>query len=380
MAQNHLRIGMVCYPTYGGSGAVAAELGQHLARRGHTIHFISYARPFRLGNVFDENIIHHEINSEHYPVLPGQLYTISAAVRIRDIIHDQGLDLLHVHYALPHAVSAALAMDMLGPAERVPTVTTLHGTDITLVGSKPSFAPAVKLGLERSDAITCVSQWLAARTCELFDICNRVEVINNFVDPDVFRPRASRCRRERFATADERILMHISNFRPVKRVLDVIETFHRIAQRTPARLIMIGDGPEREAAQMRAVQLGIADRILMLGKQAEVESFLPIADLFLFPSENESFGLAALEAMACGTPVLGARSGGLVEVVEDGVSGRLCPLGDVDAMAEAGLDLLSDENLRSGMGRAARRQAHEKFAADRIIPRYENLYGRLLGK
>jgi L-malate glycosyltransferase len=378
MAQKHLRIGMVCYPTYGGSGAVATELGRLLARRGHTIHFISYARPFRLINDFHPNIFHHEISSEYHSLFPGQLYTISAAVKIHEIIEKIGLDVLHLHYALPHAVSAWLANEMLPPDRRVPTLTTLHGTDITLVGSKPAFHAAVKLGLDRSAGLTCVSQWLSRRTCKLFDTCEMLKTIYNFVDPSVFKPVPGSHARSYFAAPDEKILMHISNFRPVKRVKDVVRIFGIISQRIPARLIMIGDGPDHEQAVAEAEKLGIAQRVMMLGRQPAVENFLPLADLFLFPSDGESFGLAALEAMACQAPVVGARAGGLPEVVTEGECGLLCEVGDVEGMAEAGLRILTDEQMGRAWGEAVRRRAVEQFASERIVPQYEAAYEELL--
>jgi N-acetyl-alpha-D-glucosaminyl L-malate synthase BshA len=378
MMLKKLRIAMVCYPTYGGSGAVATELGRHLARLGHTIHFISYARPFRLAGDYHPNIFHHEITSEHYPLFQGELYGISAATKILEVIRNVGLDLLHLHYALPHAISAWLAMEMLDQHEPVPTVTTLHGTDITLVGSKPSFLPAVQLGLDKSDHLTSVSRWLAERTRQLFKIHNTIRIIPNFVDPEVFSHRPERCCRDHFADPDEKVCAHISNFRPVKRVGDVIRTFARICRKVPARLLMIGDGPDREQAEILSVDLGIPDRVSWLGRQPSVESFLPCADLFLFPSNGESFGLAALEAMACAVPVIGANAGGLPEVVLDTETGYLCEMGDTDAMAEAGLKILLDPEHQRTLGTAARRRAIEKFSAEIIIPLYETMYRDIL--
>ena len=379
MSQN-LRIGMVCYPTYGGSGAVATELGRLLARRGHMVHFISYARPFRLTGDYHENIRHHEISSESYPLFQGPLYTISTAVRMLDIIKTQGLDILHLHYALPHAISAFLTMEMLPPSQRIPTLTTLHGTDITIVGSKPSFFDAVKLGLDRSTRLSAVSEWLSRRPCEVFELCDRIEVIHNFVDPEVFQPVSRRCRRSHFAEKEDKILVHISNFRPVKRIMDVIEVFARVCRETPARLMMLGDGPDREMAQMHAEHLGINERIAWMGNQPGVEEFLPMADAFIFPSEGESFGLAALEAMACGVPVIGAHAGGLPEVIEEGVTGFMLPVGDVEGMAKATLRVINDAELHERMSRASRQRAVEHFGSDKIIPQYEALYHRLLAQ
>ncbi|OPZ08130.1 MAG: D-inositol 3-phosphate glycosyltransferase [candidate division BRC1 bacterium ADurb.BinA292] len=372
-----LRIGIVCYPTYGGSGAVATELGRLLARRGHTIHFLSYARPFRLDGDFQENIFYHEINAENYPLFQGQLYTISAAVKIVEIVRNIGLDLIHLHYALPHAISAWMAQEMLGE-QRIPMLTTLHGTDITLVGSKPSFHAAVQLGLDKSDMLTGVSNWLRAKTCELFRICNRIRVVYNFIDPELFQPARKKCPRRHFAADDEQIVMHISNFRPVKRVEEVVRIFARMQREVKARLLLIGDGPDREKALAAAEELGIHDRVALLGKQPGVEHFLPLADLFLFPSTGESFGLAALEAMASGVPVVGCRAGGLPEVVIDGECGYLRACDDLDGMAEAGLRVLRDAELRRAMGEAGRRRAIEEFAADKIIAQYEQVYREML--
>lgn len=378
MTDRPLRIGVVCYPTYGGSGAVATELGRLLARRGHTIHFISYARPFRLIDDFHPNIYHHEISSESYPLFQGQLYTISAAVKIVDIIRHVGLDLLHVHYALPHAISAWMAIEMLAESRRIPTLTTLHGTDITLLGPKPSFYPAVKLGLDKSDGLTCVSHWLRRETCERFAVRGRMHVIYNFIDPDVFKPETSECHRAHFADPAEKLIMHISNFRPVKRVHDVIRVFARVAEQIPAKLLLIGDGPDQESAYVLSRELGVAERVIILGKQPNVECFLPLADCFLFPSDSESFGLAALEALACGVPVVGSRAGGLEEVIVDGQCGFLRPVGDVEAMARACMEILGNGELNGNMREAARRRAVEHFAADRIVPQYESIYHQLL--
>jgi N-acetyl-alpha-D-glucosaminyl L-malate synthase BshA len=377
MASDSLRVGIVCYPTYGGSGAVATELGRMLARRGHVVHFLSYARPFRLLEDFHENIFHHEIPSENYALFNGQLYTIATAVQIYELANRVGLDVLHVHYALPHAISAWMAGEMLGAGRRVPTITTLHGTDITLVGSKPSFMPAVQLGLDKSDALTAVSHWLADRTCELFHLCDKVQVIYNFVDPKVFRRDRPTGHRASLANPDEKLIVHVSNFRPVKRVADVVTAFARVAAAMPARLILVGDGPDREQAIALAERLGVLERVVAVGKQASVENFMALADLFLFPSDGESFGLAALEAMACEAPVVGYRAGGLPEVVEDGRTGYLCEVGDVEALGRMCVEILSHPDLGRRLGRAGRERAIELFAADRVVPMYEELYRRL---
>jgi len=373
-----LKIGIVCYPTYGGSGAVAAELGRQLARRGHTVHFISYSRPFRLWNEFHENIYYHQIETMEYPLFPGALYGITTAVRIFDVIGEAGLDILHVHYALPHAIAAFLANEMLPVEQRIPVLTTLHGTDITLLGNQPSFQPAVKLGLDKSDGITCVSKWLSDRTCKHFDICERLNVIYNFIDPEVYKPGAYETHRTHYAKPDEAILLHISNFRPVKRLPDVIRTFAAVNAATPARLLLVGDGPERTPAMQLAAELGISSRIRFLGEQQDVRPFLSISDLLLFPSDGESFGLVAAEAMACEVPVIGTKTGGLIEVVADGETGILCPVGDFEAMGRAAVELIRAPERRKTMGIAGRRRVIENFSPDLIVPQYERYYAALL--
>lgn len=375
-----LKIGIVCYPTYGGSGAVATELGRLLARRGHTIHFISYSRPFRLANDDHPNITHHKIDTMEYPLFLGPMYGISASVRIRDIILEAGLDLLHVHYALPHAVCAYLANEMLEPERRVPVLTTLHGTDITLIGSTPAFHPAVKLGLDKSDSLSCVSHWLADKTCEYFDICERLNVIYNFIDTRLYTreaPSGGPVRSE-FAAEGEPLLLHVSNFRPVKCVPDVIRTFAMICARRPSRLVLVGDGPDLQPALELGRDLGVGDRVMAVGEREDARHFFAMADLFLFPSAGESFGLAAAEAMACEVPVIGARAGGLPEVVTDGETGLLYRVGDCAGMAGGALTLLADAEKRLRMGAEGRRQVLERFSPDLIIPQYEMLYDAML--
>lgn len=380
MNDRSLNIGMVCYPTYGGSGAVATELGRILARRGHTIHFISYSRPFRLPYEDHENITHHTIDTMEYPLFLGPLYGISASVRIRDIILEAQLDLLHVHYALPHAVCAYLANEMLEPRKRVPVLTTLHGTDITLIGSTPAFHPAVKLGLDKSTALSCVSNWLEEKTCEYFDICERLNVIYNFVDPKLYSRdvSSSNIRRDDFAQPHEPVLLHVSNFRPVKCVPDVIRTFALICARRPSRLLLVGDGPDLQPALELARELGVGDRVISVGEREDAVPYFAISDLFLFPSAGESFGLAAAEALACEVPVIGARAGGLPEVVVEGENGLLFPIGDCEAMAGAALRLLSDPEKRGAMGAHGRHHMIEKFSPDLIIPQYEMLYDSMI--
>jgi L-malate glycosyltransferase len=375
-----LKIGIVCYPTFGGSGAVATELGRILARRGHTVHFISYSRPFRLAHDDHPNIIHHKIDTMEYPLFLGPLYSISASVRIRDIILEAGLDVLHAHYALPHAVCAYLANEMLDPARRVPVLTTLHGTDITLIGSTPAFAPAVKLGLDKSTSLSCVSHWLEDKTCEYFDICERLNVIYNFVDTNLYHRdvAAGSISRSEFASDSEPLFLHVSNYRPVKCVPDVIRTFALVCARRPSRLLLVGDGPELHRSLELARELGVGDRVISLGEREDVRGFFALADLFLFPSAGESFGLAAAEAMACETPVIGAKVGGLPEVVVDGEHGFLHPVGDCQGMAGSVLRLIADEARRQEMGAAGRRRVIERFSPDLIVPQYERLYETML--
>lgn len=375
-----LSVGMLCYPTFGGSGAVAAEIGRHLARRGHTVHFISYSRPFRLAHDSIPNVHFHKIDTMEYPLFLGALYSMSASAGVYDVIREGKVDLLHVHYALPHAICAFLANEMLPPERRVPTLTTLHGTDITLVGSSASFQPAVKLGLDKSDGLTCVSQWLSDRTCKYFDICDRLNVIHNFIDADFFRPDRAADLEATWRRPGEALLIHVSNLRPVKRAADVIRVLAEINRSRPARLLLVGDGPDREPCLRLAGELGVADRVEYLGEREDVAPLLASSDLFLFPSDGESFGLAAAEAMACGAPVIGARAGGLPELVLDGETGALLPVGDIQGMAAAALRILDDEPLCRQMAEAGRRRVIEKFSPDLIIPQYERMYGYLLRK
>lgn len=378
MTEQPLRIGIVCYPTFGGSGAVATELGIHLARRGHTVHFISYSRPFRLAHGHHKNIYYHAIDTIQYPLFLGPMYGISASVRIYDIIREARLEILHVHYALPHAVCAYLANEMLPPEDRIPVVTTLHGTDITLIGKTPAFRPAVRLGLDKSTSLTCVSKWLSDQTCRHFDICERLNIIYNFVDTDDCKPGEAAVPRSDFAAPNESLLLHISNFRAVKRIPDVIRAFAAICQTTPARLILVGNGPELEPGMRLAGELGVAERVKAVGEQPDVRPYISISDLFLFPSDGESFGLAAAEALACEVPVVGALAGGLPEVVIEGESGYLLPVGDVEGMASASVRLLRDPDLRKKMGAAGRRRMKENFSPDLIIPQYEMIYASTL--
>lgn len=381
------KIGITCYPTYGGSGVVATELGIELAARGHQVHFITSSPPFRL-NGREANIRFHEVEVYRYPLFEHPPYDLALATRMAEVAEFYSLDLLHVHYAIPHSLSALLARQMLetqqDAARRryLPFITTLHGTDITLVGLDRSYLPITQFGIEQSDGVTAISSYLRDRTHEAFSIQREIQVIRNFVNCDVYVrvPSKYAAMRPNFADPSEKLLVHLSNFRPVKRVLDVVEVFGRVAKAVPSRLMLIGDGPDRSAAEHLALRLGVADRVHFLGKQDNVNELIPLADLMLMPSEMESFGLAALEAMACSVPTIATRVGGVPELVEHGTNGMLFPLGDVDAMAAAAIDLLRDEDRLNTMARAARNTASEHFCASRIIPLYEQYYERILDR
>ena len=374
-----MKIGITCYPTYGGSGAVATELGLHLAERGHEVHFISYAQPFRLEH-FHERVYFHEVEMEQYPLFEHAPYSLALAVEIHATAVKQGLDLVHVHYAIPHATSAWIAREML-EERALPVVTTLHGTDITLLGLHPSFHAITRFSIERSQGLTAVSHFLAEETIRDFGVpAERLEVIPNFIDPSLYRPDKEPCHRATLAPEGEKILMHISNFRAVKRVPDCVDILQRIHREVPARLVLVGDGPERPRVLERAEELGMADQVLFLGKHASVDELLACADLFLLPSESESFGLAALEAMASGAPVVASRAGGIPEVVPHGSAGFLCDVGDVDAMAAAGIELLRDDARWSEFSQAARTHAVGTFSSDEIVPQYEAYYQRILNE
>ncbi len=376
-----MKIGITCYPTYGGSGAVATELGIKLADRGHEVHFMSYSPPFRLG-AFHEGLFFHDVEPAEYPLFEYPPYSLALAVAIHDVAVNHGLDLVHAHYAVPHATSAWIAQEMAMAGERtLPFVTTLHGTDITLVGLQPSYKAITQFSIERSDGVTAVSEFLKAETVRDFGIPpHRIQVIPNFIDPDVYHPDKEPCHRSSLAPGGEKIVMHISNFRPVKRVVDVVEVFAAIREHVSARLVFVGDGPDRSRAGARAQELGVADEVMFLGKHASVDELLSCADLFLLPSESESFGLAALEALASGAPVVASNAGGIPEVVEDGVSGRMFDVGDVAGMAAAGREILEKDELRARMGEAGRRMALEQFSSSLIVPVYEQLYEDVIAR
>ncbi len=377
-----LKIGITCYPTYGGSGVVATELGIELAARGHEVHFITSSAPFRLTGR-ELNIHFHQVEMFHYPLFEHPPYDLALATRMAEVAEFYSLDLLHVHYAIPHSVSAFLAKQMLASRGiHLPFITTLHGTDITLVGLDRSYLPITKFGIDQSDGVTAISSYLADRTHEAFTVDKPIQVIRNFVNCDVYQanPALIAQMRPRYARPDEHLLVHLSNFRPVKRVGDVVEVFARVAHALPARLMLIGDGPDRSTAEYLARKLGVQDRIHFIGKQDNVNELLPLADLMLMPSEMESFGLAALEAMACCVPAIATQVGGVPELIESGQNGILCEIGDVHAMAHAAIDLLRDPARLEQMSKAARKTAQDHFCASSIIGKYESYYRRVLNK
>ncbi len=373
-----MKIGITCYPTYGGSGVVATELGLELAQRGHDVHFISYAVPVRMSAASDR-IRFHEVEMTDYPLFDHPPYTLALATKMYNVAVNESLDLLHVHYAIPHSVSAYLARAMVGP-RKLPFVTTLHGTDITLVGSDRSYLPITRFSIEESDAVTAISNYLKRVTDDELHVRKNVEVIPNFVNCEVFQPADGRSRRKEFAKSDERILVHLSNFRPVKRVTDVVEIFGMVRKDVRAKLLMIGDGPERTIAEWKVREKGLASDVFFLGKQNDVPELLSCADVMLLPSTLESFGLAALEAMACGVPPVCSRVGGLPEVVRDGIDGFLVVPHDIQSMAARATEILTDPAKRESMGRAARARALQCFCSANIIPLYEQLYKRVLGQ
>ncbi len=375
-----MKIGITCYPTYGGSGVVATELGLELAQRGHEIHFISYAPPIRLTGPHP-NIHYHEVEVSRYPLFDYPPYDLALATRMAEVAELYELDLLHVHYAIPHSVSAMLAKQMLAAGakpRRLPFVTTLHGTDITLVGQDRSYLPITRFSIEQSDGVTAISEYLKERTVREFEVKNPIQVITNFVNCDLYCRCPDIAGREEYAPHGERILVHLSNFRPVKRITDTIEIFDRVRKKVPSKLLLIGDGPDRSRAEWLAVQKGIHNDVLFLGKQDEIHRKLGVADILLLPSELESFGLAALEGMACEVVPIATRVGGVPEVIEHGKSGFLAAVGDVDAMAGYAIDLLSDEKRLREMAKACRAVAQSRFCSSKIIPQYEDFYRRVL--
>ena len=380
-----MKIGITCYPTYGGSGIVATELGLELAHRGHEVHFISYSQPIRLTEP-SPNIHYHEVEVSRYPLFEYPPYDLALATRMAEVAEIYDLNLLHVHYAIPHSVSAMLARQMLAcdhnrERRKLPYVTTLHGTDITLVGANPSYLPITRFSIDQSDGVTSISQYLAKRTVEVFEVATPIKVIPNFVNCDMYhRTPEIMQHRSQYAKPDERLFVHLSNFRPVKRIPDVIEIFDRIQKKVPARLIMIGDGPERSRAEWLALEKGIHNQIDFLGKQDRIYEKLPLADMMLMPSQLESFGLAALEAMACQVIPIATNAGGVPEVIQSGKTGFLADVGDVDSMAKFAIDLFADQEKLEDMGVSARASAQSHFCATKIIPMYENYYLEVLDR
>lgn len=374
-----MNIGITVYPTYGGSGIVGSELGKELAARGHTVHFISSSLPTRLTEL-NERVRFHEVEMMSYPLFEHQPYTLALATKMAKVAETENLDLLHVHYAVPHSISAILARESLKPNRRLPVITTLHGTDITLVGADRSYLPITRYGIVQSDGVTAISHYLKEATREIFQF-DEITVIPNFVCPDDYTRRESSELRKSLASEQESILVHVSNFRPVKRPVDCVEIFARVLKKHPqTRLVMVGDGSERTNAEHRARCLGVFDRCSFVGKQPKIVDYLSAADVLLLPSEQESFGLAALEAMACEVPVVASRVGGVPEVVVHGETGFLSEVGDVDEMAENAARLLVDAELRRKMGAHAREVALSRYRTEIVIPQYLDFYKQVLTK
>jgi len=373
-----MNIGIVCYPTFGGSGVVATELAKGLAQRGHKLHILSYARPARL-DTFQTNISYHEVNINSYPLFEYPPYDLALANQMASMIEYEGIDVLHVHYAIPHATSAYLAKQILGEkAAHIPIITTLHGTDITLVGSDASYKNVVDFSINQSDGVTAVSEYLKVETYNRFDIKKDIRVIPNFIDLDRFKKSNKSHFKKAICPEGEKVVVHVSNFREVKRVPEVVSVFDRILENgITAKLLLVGDGPDRQRAERRCRELKICDQVRFLGKQENVEEILSIADLFLIPSGSETFGLAALEAMSCSVPVISSNIGGLPEVNVHGKTGYLCDLDDVDCMAKYAVEILGNEELHEELSQNARKRA-EKFEMDKIVTVYEDYYKEVM--
>ena len=370
-----MKIGITCYPVYGGSGVVATELGRALAKRGHEVHFISYALPFRLGHL-NKNIFFHEVTVNSYPLFEYPPYTLNLTSKMVDLVRYEKLDILHVHYAIPHATSAVLARQILQQdGIHIPIVTTLHGTDITIVGRDPSFSPVVAYSTEQSDGVTAVSEFLKKETFDHFNLNNEIAVIPNFIDTEQYKPRHNADLKQELCPKREKIVVHVSNFRPVKNVAHVVRIFKQLLDRgLNLKLLLVGDGPDRVSCEHLARRLDICEHVTFMGKQEAVEDILSISDLFLMPSGSETFGLAALEAMSCGVPVIASNIGGLPELIENGKTGFLCELGDLDDFTDKAYQLLSDADLHRQFGLAARQTAISKFDISKVIPVYESFY------
>ncbi|PID63152.1 MAG: N-acetyl-alpha-D-glucosaminyl L-malate synthase BshA [Ignavibacteriae bacterium] len=373
-----MKIGITCYPTYGGSGVVATELGKSLANLGHEVHFISYALPHRLTN-FIENIFYHEVEITNYPLLEHQLYGLALTSKMLEVIEYENLDLLHVHYAIPHATSAYLAKQILNKKGRdIKIITTLHGTDITLVGLEPSFLPLVKLSIEESDGVTAVSRFLKEKTITNYHIKKDIEVVHNFIDTEVYKPVCNEQFKKHIAPNNEKILIHTSNFRSVKRVCDTIRTLNIVRKKIHAKLLLIGDGPDRSECERLARELQLEKDVIFLGKQDGLEKLLSVADIFLMPSQSESFGLSALEAMACGIPVISSSVGGLPELIVHNKTGFIAEFGDVDRMAKYTLELLTKKKKYNSFSKFSRERAINVFEKDLIVPKYIKYYEKIL--
>ena len=368
-----MNVGITCYPTYGGSGIVATELGLELATRGHEVHFISYANPIRL-DAGMPRIHYHEVEVSTYPLFQYPPYCLALASRMAEVAESYDLDVLHVHYAVPHSISAMLAQQMLAPTRRLPFITTLHGTDITLVGADPSYFPITKFSIERSNGISAVSDYLREQTVEVFGVANEIRVIKNFVNCDRYKPDDEKAGAVHYAPAGEKLLLHLSNFRAVKRPLDCVRILAEVRKSTPAHLLMAGDGPDRGPAEHLARELKVDKHVTFLGKQNHVERLIPLAHVLLMPSELESFGLVALEGMACGVVPVATNVGGVAELITNGEDGFLEAVGDVAAQSARVVELLTDEDLHYRMRKAGRWNASERFCAEKIIPMYEKYY------
>jgi N-acetyl-alpha-D-glucosaminyl L-malate synthase BshA len=366
-----MKIGITCYPTYGGSGIVATELGLELARRGHEVHFITYANPIRLDTATDR-VAYHEVEVSAYPLFQYPPYCLALATRMAEVAERHALDILHVHYAIPHSISALLARNLLKPRRYLPFVTTLHGTDVTLVGQEPSFFPITRYSIEESDGVTSISEHLRQETLDVFGVEKPIEVIPNFVCTSTYRPAPDR--------EPGLVMMHISNFRPVKRVVDCIRILAEVRKQVPAELWMVGDGPDRSAAEAMAQDLGVHAHVRFMGKQSQVWNLLPQADVLLLPSRMESFGLAALEGMSCGLVPIASRVGGLPEVITDGEDGFLCAMGDVAEFAGRAVQVFTSSELRHRLSAAARAKAERQYSSTLVLPRYEAFYQRMIAQ
>lgn len=372
-----MKIAITCYPTYGGSGAIATELGKALALKGHQVHFISYARPFRLGE-FVENIVFHEVEMSNYPLFEHSMYSLALASKMVEVAEFEKIDLLHVHYAIPHAVSAYLAKQMLKNKNDIKIITTLHGTDITLVGLEPSFLPMVKFSIEQSDGVSAVSRFLKEKTLTNYNIEKDITVINNFIDTDLYKPNGTSKLREHIAPNNEKIIVHTSNFRPVKRVPETIRILQKVREEIPAKLVLVGDGPDRSECERLCRELNLCDHTKFLGKQNGLVEILNASDLFLIPSQSESFGLAALEAMSCGLPVVSSSVGGLPELIKHNETGFIAEIGDIDRMSKYVIELFTNKRKYDLFSKASRKRVKEKFDKEIIIPKYEIFYNKIL--